>query len=136
MTTTQTTTKDLGAEALFERYAGAFATHDTAQVVALHTEDSVFWQHTDAEPAVGREAIAATFAGLFEMFPNLRFQVQRTLFGDTFWVLDWKLVADLGPSGIAFDCTDLVTFDADGLVSRKDTWIDTAQLNKAMGSAA
>jgi hypothetical protein len=35
------------------RYGAAWAAHDLDAIMALHTEDTVFHLHGDAEPAVG-----------------------------------------------------------------------------------
>ena len=49
-------------------------------------------------------------------------------------MLDWTLLSSGGPSGdIAFDCLDLVTVSEEGLVERKDTFVDPAQLGAALG---
>jgi hypothetical protein len=36
---------------------------------------------------------------------------------------------------IRFDCLDVVEVSADGLVARKDTFVDAVQLNAALGAA-
>jgi hypothetical protein len=45
-------------------------------------------------------------------------------------VLDWALIS----GDIHFDCLDVVDVSPDGLVARKDTFIDAAQLQAAMGA--
>jgi uncharacterized protein (TIGR02246 family) len=126
---------------LFDRYAGTYATHDVDAIVALHAPDSQFWLHLDNEPAVGREAIAETFAGFFAQWPNLGFEVYRVLTGPDHWVLDWALTAELTrPDGTAapvrFDCVDIVTVNVDELVARKDTFVDFVQAQQALAAAA
>lgn len=127
--------------ALFDRYAATFATRDVDAIVALHAPDSQFWLHLDREPARGRAAIAATFAGFFAEWPELGFVVRRVLTGPDHWVLDWALTAELAhPDGravpVRFDCLDVVVVDADGLVARKDTFVDSVQAAKALAAAA
>lgn len=53
------------------------------------------------------------------------------LYGNDHWVLDWALIS----GGVRFDCLDLVTVTADGLVARKDSFIDSAQLMASMNQA-
>jgi uncharacterized protein (TIGR02246 family) len=126
---------------LFDRYADTYATHDVDAVVALHAPDSQFWLHLDNEPAVGREAIAETFARFFAQWPNFGFEVYRIFTGPDHWVLDWALTAELTrPDGTAvpvrFDCLDIVTVNVDGLLARKDTFVDYVQAQRALAAAA
>jgi ketosteroid isomerase-like protein len=118
---------DLDLSALSERYFAAWAARDPDAIAALHTADTRFWTHVGAEPVVGRDAVRDAFAATFEQFPGFTFQTYRVLFGEDHWVLDWALI-----SGKArFDCLDVVTVSPDGLVTRKDTFIDSAQLAAA-----
>jgi len=126
---------------LFDRYAETYATRDVDAIVALHAPESQFWLHLDGEPAVGRAAIAETFAGFFTQWPNFGFDVYRVFTGKDHWVLDWALTAELpGPDGTAvpvrFDCVDVVTVNSDGLVVRKDTFVDYVQAQQALAAAA
>ena len=56
------------------------------------------------------------------------------LHGEGFWVLDWALI--FKPDGAngtrRFDCVDVVNVSPDGLVARKDTFIDMVQLQAAL----
>lgn len=126
---------------LFARYADTFATHDVEAIVALHAPDTQFWLHLDSEPVRGRAAVAEAFAGFFEAWPQLGFEVHRVLTGSDHWVLDWTLTAELTrPDATAvpvrFDCIDVVTLDEQGLVVRKDTFVDSAQVQRALADAA
>lgn len=125
----QKTRADL--ESLSERYFAAWAARDPDAIAALHTEDTRFWTHTGGPAAEGRRAARDAFAAIFEQFPDFSFEVYRVLYGDDHWVLDWALIA--GP--VRFDCLDVVTVAADGLVSRKDSFIDSAQLAAALNGA-
>lgn len=124
---------------LFERYAETFVTGDVDAIVALHAPDSQFWLHLDRPPAIGRDEIAATFAALFEQWPKLGVDVCRVITGLDHWMLDWTLTAEfVGADGTAvpvgFDCVDIVTVLPDGLVDRKDTFVDYAQLRRALAA--
>jgi ketosteroid isomerase-like protein len=126
----QVTALDL--KAISECYFAAWAARDPDAIVALHTDDTRFWTHLGGEPVVGRDAVRATFAEIFEQFPGFAFETYRVLYGDNHWVLDWALIS----GDIRFDCLDVVDVSPDGLVSRKNTFIDAAQLQAAMGKVA
>jgi ketosteroid isomerase-like protein len=124
----QATALDL--KTISERYFAAWAARDPDAIVALHTPDTRFWTHLGGEPVLGRDAVRATFAGLFEQFPGLSFEIYRVLYGDNHWVLDWALIS----GDIRFDCLDVVEVLPDGLVTRKDTFVDAVQLQTAVGT--
>ncbi len=128
---TPTTTAAVDLRAISERYFAAWAKRDPDAIVALHTEDTRFWTHTGAEPVDGPEAVRAAFSALFEVFPDFAFETYRVLYGQDHWVLDWALIS----GDIRFDCLDVVAVSPDGLVARKDTFVDTAGLQAAMGTA-
>jgi hypothetical protein len=111
-----------------ERYFAAWKERDPDAIAALHTEDTQFWSHLGTDPVLGRDAVRATAAALFEQFPNFGFTVYRVLFGPSHWVLDWKLTFD-GSDGKqrGFDCIDVVEVSPIGLVARKDSFVDLVQ---------
>jgi uncharacterized protein (TIGR02246 family) len=121
-------------KAISERYFAAWEARDPDAIVALHTEDTQFWTHAGGEPVKGREAVRDEFAEVFERFPEYSFETYRVLYGPDFWVLDWALI--FRPQGAGetkrFDCLDVVNVSPDGLVARKDTFIDFIQLQAAM----
>ena len=109
---------------LSERYFAAWAKRDPDAIARLHTEDTRFWTHLGAESVVGREAARDAFADIFEQFPDFTFEIYRVLYGDAHWVLDWALIS----GGVRFDCLDVVVVSPEGLVARKDSFIDSAQM--------
>lgn len=123
----------LDLEAITERYFAAWEARDPDAIVALHTEDTQFQTRLGGEPVRGRDAVRETFAGLFSQFPAFGFDVHRVRLGADHWVLDWTLTFD-GPGGerLGFDCIDLVEVAPNGLVARKDTFVDFVQLQAAM----
>jgi ketosteroid isomerase-like protein len=125
-------TATLDVKATSERYFAAWAKRDPDAIVALHTEDTRFWTHTGGDPVDGRDAVRATFSQLFELFPDFAFETYRVFCGDDHWVLDWALIS----GDIRFDCLDIVVVSPDGLVARKDTFIDSVQLQAAMEAAS
>jgi uncharacterized protein (TIGR02246 family) len=125
---------DLDLEAISERYFAAWEARDPDAIVSLHTEDTRFWTHLGTQPVEGREAVRANFAELFERFPEFGFETNRVLYGPDFWILDWALTFQ--PEGTEerarFDCLDVVNVSPEGLVVRKDTFVDMVQLQAAM----
>lgn len=121
-------------ERIAERYFAAWEARDVDAIIEMHTEDTRFWSHLGTAPVEGREAVRATFAELFERFPEFGFETYRVLYGPDFWVLDWALTFE--PEGAEetarFDCLDVVNVTAEGLVARKDTFVDMVQLQAAL----
>jgi hypothetical protein len=126
----EATAQKLDVKVISERYFAAWAARDPDAIVALHTDDTRFWMHLGAEPVEGREAVRTAFAEIFEQFPELTWETYRVLYGEDHWVLDWALIS----GDVRFDCLDVVDVAPDGLVARKDTFIDTVQLQAAMGT--
>ncbi|WP_139053247.1 nuclear transport factor 2 family protein [Rhodococcus globerulus] len=120
---------------LAERYSAAWIARDVDGVVALHTPESLFVSHGRPQTARGHEALRTAFSDVFETYPQFGVDTHRLLFGDTHWVLDWTLSFE--PPGQArrgFRCVDVVEV-SDGLVARKDTYVDTAEARTAVRSA-
>lgn len=125
----ETTVQDLDLTGISERYFAAWAARDPDAIVALHTDDTQFWMHLGAPPVHGREAVRTAFAEIFEQFPGLTWEAYRVLYGEDHWILDWALIS----GDIRFDCLDVVNVSPDGLVVRKDTFVDAMQLQAALG---
>ena len=125
---TEQNRRGLDLEAITGRYFAAWEARDPDAIAALHTKDTQFWTHAGIEPVRGRAAVRAAFADLFERFPGFSFEAHRVLYGDDHWVLDWTLVS----GEVRFDCIDVVNVSPDGLVARKDTFIDLVQLESSM----
>jgi hypothetical protein len=125
---------------LFDRYASTFARRDPDAIVQLHSADSQFWLHLGEQPVRGRAAIRDKFSELFQQWPSFGFDTYRVFVGDRHWVLDWALTAvltdpDGSPRPVRFDCIDVVEVDDDGLVVRKDTFVDLVQAQQALTAA-
>jgi uncharacterized protein (TIGR02246 family) len=131
------TDSSLDLKQISERYFAAWEARDPDAIVALHTEDTRFWTHLGTDPVSGRDAVRATFAELFERFPEFGFETHRVLYGPDFWILDWALTFKTEGSGerASFDCLDVVNVSGDGLVARKDTFVDMVQLQAALPEA-
>jgi ketosteroid isomerase-like protein len=131
----------LDIESISQEYFAAWEVCDPDRIAALHSEDSRFQLHAGAEPAEGREAVRRAFADILVQWPGFSFETRRILYGPDHWVLDWDLFATLmveheGQQAdrlVRLHCLDVVTVDEDGLVSRKDTFVDVAQVNALLG---
>jgi hypothetical protein len=124
-------TIDVGA--LQEAYSAAWAAHDPDGIAELHTEDTHFHTHIGTPPVVGRDALRTACAQIFEMYENFRSEPHSALYGEKHWVLDWTLHATAGGKDISIECLDVIVLSDDGLVARKDTYMDAAQLQAALG---
>lgn len=128
----------LDVREIYEAYVETFVTQDPARIVERHAPDGSFWLHAGGAPAVGREAIAQTFAGFFAQWPQFGFEIRRVIFAERHWILDWVVTAVLptadGVRPIRFDALDVIDLDHQGLVARKDTWVDAAQLRAQLAA--
>jgi steroid delta-isomerase-like uncharacterized protein len=113
-------------------YYQAWASHDPDAIVALHTEDAVFHLHDVMEPWVGREAIRAATAGLFADQPDLAFEPVRVYIGDGHFVSEYVMTGTRDSKSFACDGTDVFTV-SDGLVARKDSYVDWVTFHKQTG---
>jgi uncharacterized protein (TIGR02246 family) len=113
-------------------YSRAWASHDPDAIVALHTEDAVFHLHDVMEPWIGHEAIRAATAGLFADQPDLSFEPVRVYFGDDHFVSEYVMSGTRDGKSFACDGTDVFTV-RDGLVARKDSYIDWVTYQRQTG---
>lgn len=126
MTATATNTLDL--KRISESYFAAWAARDPDAVVAFHTADTQFWTHLGTAPVTGHVAMRTAVAELFDRFPEFAFEIYRVFYGPDHWVLDWALIS----GDIRFDSLDVVHLTPDGLIDRKDTFVDMVQLQTAL----
>lgn len=125
-----TSTTSFELRSVAERYFAAWAACDPAAISLLHSADTMFWTRLGAEPVVGRDAVREAFEGIFARFPGFSFETHRVRYGENHWVLDWALLS----GGARFDCLDVVEVGPDGLVTRKDTFIDAVQMQAALAT--
>ena len=72
-----------------DRYNDAWNAHDVDEIVAMHTEDSVFENHVTGDVNIGREQIADALRGIFSVFPDLSFEGRRQYVRDNLVVQEW-----------------------------------------------
>ncbi|KAB2869708.1 MAG: nuclear transport factor 2 family protein [Bauldia sp.] len=134
-----------GVRAVIARYNQAWADHDLDAIMALHTEDSVFENHTSGGLGIGREQIRKIIEGVFATFPDIAFSARRQYFGEDFAVQEWTATATfarpivrdgvtLRPTGekISWNGVDILPV-AGGRVARKDVYVDTLGYLAAIG---
>lgn len=132
-------------EALVQRYADAWNRHDVDAILALHTEDAIFENHTSGGLAVGKAEIRALLGSVFETFADLRFATRRAYFGDDVAVVEWTATAThsrpipwggraFPASGktLSWDGMDVLPVKG-GLVARKDVYADSISYLRQVG---
>ncbi len=115
------------------RYHAAWAAHDPDAIIALHTEDTVFHTHGMGEPAVGAVATREAIAGLFALAPDLAFASKTVYFGEASVVTEYVVSGTSNGAAFAVDGVDVFQV-RDGLIARKDTYMDTAGLQQQLGA--
>jgi len=127
---------NLNVAAIAERYAHAWTSHDPDAILALHAPNSTFQAHGRGGEVRGHDALRKEFAQVFERYPGFGVETHRLLLGEKHWTLDWTLTFQPpGQDRRGFHALDVVEVDADGYVTRKDTFFDYAQVKAAFGAA-
>ena len=128
-----------------DRYNDAWNAHDVEAIVAMHTEDSVFENHTTGDVNVGREAIGQAIAGIFRVFPDLTFEGRRQYIREDLVVQEWtargthqgtmtRSGIEVEPTGrtVEYRGMDVIPI-REGLVARKDVYSDGVTLLRQLG---
>jgi steroid delta-isomerase-like uncharacterized protein len=137
---------DLGIKTLIDRYSDAWNRHDVEAILAQHTDDSVFQNHTSGGVAVGKVEIRKLLEGVFATFPDLHFATRRAYFGESVAVLEWTASAThanpvargtrtFPPTGntLSWDGMDVLPIH-NGLIARKDVYADSLSFLKQLGA--
>ena len=132
-------------EKIIATYGNAWNSHDVEAILALHTDDSVFENHTSGGKAVGKSAIREVLKGVFAAFPDIRFDARRTYVRDGVVTQEWtasgtlaipftKGASTVQPTGkkVSWNGVDVIPFQGD-LVARKDVYVDSMSFLKALG---
>jgi ketosteroid isomerase-like protein len=62
---------------MIDAYNDAWNRHDVDAILSMHTEDSVFENHTSGGKGVGRDAIGEIVSDVFRTFPDIRFELRH-----------------------------------------------------------
>jgi ketosteroid isomerase-like protein len=122
----------LSVEELAMAYHGAWLDLDPDAIVSLHSGDSVFHMHGAAEPAIGKEAIRELVVALLRLVPDLKFEPKRLYSGDDHIVFEYDMSGTFDGTRFMCDGVDVIAV-ADGLVTRKDTYLDYLRLMDQIG---
>ena len=111
----------------------------------MHTEDSVFENHTSGGKGVGKDAIRDILKGVFAAFPDIRFDARRTYLRDGLVTQEWTATGTLAipytkgsttvqPTGkkISWNGVDVIPLTGT-LVARKDVYVDSVGFLRALG---
>ncbi|HEX7244944.1 MAG TPA: nuclear transport factor 2 family protein [Solirubrobacterales bacterium] len=136
-----------GIEALTEaigRYNDAWNAQDLDAIVAMHAPDMVFANHTAGETAEGA-AVRDHIAGIFEAWPDMRFETRRLYVREGVVVQEWTATAthsrpmrrgeiEVAASGktVTWDGVDVIPFEK-GLIKRKDVYSDSVSILRQVG---
>ena len=132
-------------EAMIAQYNDAWNNHDVDAILALHTEDSVFENHTSGGKGTGKAEIRTIIEGVFATFPDLHFDARRLYVREDLVVQEWtatathtkpmtragKTYAATGKT-ISWNGMDVIP-TRDGLVLRKDVYADSISFLRQVG---
>jgi hypothetical protein len=128
--------ENLNITDIADRYAAAWLSHNPDAILALHAPDSIFQAHGRTGEIKGNTALHKEFAQVFERHPDFGVVTHRLLVGSNHWTLDWTLTFQPpGKDRRGFRALDVVEVDTKGLVTRKDTFFDFAQVKAALEAA-
>jgi len=113
-------------------YSGAWARHDPDAIAAMHSEDSVFELHDVGAPATGRAAVRDLIAALLAVVPDLRFELKRAHFGADHFVTEYVMSGTAQGKALSIAGADVFTIK-DGLVGRKDSYLDWLAFQRQVG---
>lgn len=129
---------------LIDAYNAAWNAHDLDAIMALHAPDMVFENHTAGERAEGM-AVRAHIAGIFEGWPDLRFEGVRVYVRDGVITQEWQAFAthtkpmrrgdiEVPASGreISWGGVDVIPTE-NGLIKRKDVYSDSVSILRQIG---
>jgi steroid delta-isomerase-like uncharacterized protein len=132
-------------EEFIDRYNAAWNDHDVDAIVSMHTDDSVFENHTTGDVNIGKVAIARAITGIFGVFPDLSFEARSQYIRDDLVVQEWTARGThqgaMSRSGMTIEPTgraveyrgmDIIPI-RNGLVARKDVYSDGVTLLRQLG---
>lgn len=130
--------------AMIDRYNAAWNAHDLDAIMSMHAPDMVFHNHTAGERAEG-EDVQAHIAGIFESWPDLRFESVRLYVRDGVITQEWNAYAthtkamkrgeiSVPATGKSLEWAGVdVIPTQDGLIKRKDVYSDSVSVLRQLG---
>jgi ketosteroid isomerase-like protein len=105
------------------RYADAWNAHDIDAIMALHTDDTLYHLHGEADVYRGSPAVAEKFATQLKQVPDIRFELKSLYGGGEHFVFE-AVITYSGKNGekATFDGVDVITI-RDGLVVSKNSYM-------------
>ncbi|HEU4797659.1 MAG TPA: nuclear transport factor 2 family protein [bacterium] len=113
---------------LLKGFLVAFNNHDLDAIMGYFADDCIFYMPRGAKPRgdqyVGKEEVRAGLAKRFEGIPDVHYGDDRHwACGDDFGVSEWTLTGtSTAGQQIEVRGVDLLEFDLDGKISRKDSF--------------
>ena len=131
---------------LINKYNTAWNKHDIETIVSMHTEDSVFCNHTSGGEAVGHIQIRELLKSIFKTFPDIRFEGRSLYVREDLIVQEWTASAThinpikhkdtyLEPTGkkISWNGMDIIPL-RNGKIARKDVYADSITYLRQLGA--
>jgi hypothetical protein len=114
------------------------------RIGSMHAPDMVFENHTAGERAEGAEALVH-IAGIFEAWPDIRFETRRLYVRENLVVQEWTarathvtplsrgtIVSEPTGKPIEWNGMDVIPFEH-GKVKRKDVYSDSVSILRQVG---
>jgi steroid delta-isomerase-like uncharacterized protein len=128
-----------------ERYNEAWNAHNLDAITSMHAPEMVFANHTAGESAAG-EDVRAHIGSIFETWPDIHFETRRLYVRDGVITQEWtatathakrmtrgELVAEPTGKTVTWDGVDVIPFDAEGRIERKDVYSDSVSILRQVG---
>jgi steroid delta-isomerase-like uncharacterized protein len=131
-----------------ERYNAAWNAHDLDAIMGMHAPEMVFANHTAGESASGDE-VRGHIGSIFETWPDIHFETRRLYVRDGVVTQEWTatathanrmtrgdLVAEPTGKTVTWDGVDVIPFDEEGRIERKDVYSDSVSILRQVGLLA
>lgn len=136
-------------EELAHLYGEAWNRQDLEAIVAMHAHDGVFQLHAPGgAPVQGRDQIREAFAGFIAQLPDIHFEPVRLRAGESHWVLESVMSGtvsapievegesvDAPGTRVEVDFLDVIAVE-DGLLARKDSYLDTLAFQRQLEASS
>jgi steroid delta-isomerase-like uncharacterized protein len=118
---------------LIDRYNDAWNRQDVDAIMAMHTPDMVFHNHTAGECVEG-DAVRDHIAGIFANWPGMTFSGRTLYVREGLVVQEWTATGTHAESGrsATWDGMDILP-TRDGKFARKDVYSDSVSVMRQLG---